>query len=145
VTAAALLLHGAVTPVGVSFPAGLSLLFFFSLLPVCLSQFPSRYSPFFCVSQFRSSLSLPSRFLSLSFPPLSFSKQKYFQLSLSFLSLSSPFMSCTPSVFIGRGREGHPALPSHGRAWWQHGGGYYTAAPASAGYGPFGVRAWWCQ
>jgi hypothetical protein len=26
-----------------------------------------------------------------------------------------------------------------------HGGGYYTAAPASAGHGPFGVRAWWCQ
>jgi len=100
---------------------------------------------FFCVSQFRSSLSLPSRFLSLGFPPLSFSKQKYFQLSLSFLSLSSPFLSCTPSVFIGRGREGHPALPSHGRAWWQHGGGYCIAAPASAGYGPFGVRAWWCQ
>jgi hypothetical protein len=57
-------------------------------------------------------------------------------------------LSCTPSVFIGRGSEGHPALPSHGRAWWQHGGAATAQPPLplhSAGYGPFGVRAWWCQ
>jgi len=129
VTAAALLLHGAVIPVGVSFPAGLSLLFFFSLLPVCLSQFPSRYSPvFLCFSV--SVVSLSTQSVSLSRFPSSFFKNTSSSPSLSSFSFS--FLSCTPSVFIGRGSKGHPALPSHGRVWWQHGGGYCTAAPASA-------------
>ena len=68
VTTTALLFHCAETPVGVFFPAGLSLLFLFFLLPVCLSQFPSRYPLFLCFSVSVVSLSTLS---------ISLSKQEY--------------------------------------------------------------------
>jgi len=134
VTAAALLLHGAVTPVGVSFPAGLSLLFFFSLLPVCLSQFPSRYSPVFCVSQFRSFLSLPSRFLSLGFPP--------FSAVFSFLCLfpfPPPFFLHSDGIYRGRGSWNDPA-PSHRCAWGGKPPLYLVTAPAETSNGDVACR-----
>ena len=106
-TAATLLLHCAETPVGVSFPAGLSLLFFFFLLPVCLSQFPSRYPMFLCFSV--SVVSLSTQSVSLSqFPPF----------SAVFLLFSSFFLFCVRVVFIEVGGVGlilpHP-IAAH--AW----------------------------
>jgi len=99
-----------------------------SLPSFCFSQKNCCFPPFGL--SFLSQKKKLSDSLSLGFPPLSFSKQNP-SSSPSFSPLPS-FLSCTPSVFIGRGSEGHPALPSHGRAWWQHGGGYCTAALASA-------------
>jgi len=82
----------------------------------------------------RLSLSISPADIPLFFVFLSFGRLSLypvgFSLSVSLLflqnkntssspSLSSfflPLLSCTPSVFIGRGSEGHPALPSHGRA-----------------------------
>ena len=91
-----------------SSPAGLSFLSFFFLLLDCLSQFPCQYPRLFFVSQFRSFLSLHSRFLSLSFP--------FF--SAVFFSLASFSLFCTRTVFIGAGGAGmtlpHP-ITAH--AW----------------------------
>jgi len=143
------------------------LFFFFSFLSLSHSVSLSISPPVFFLVSTVSVPSLHSFCFSKKnccFPPfgLSFLSKKKLSDSLS-LSISllflfqnkilpallfspPPLSLCTPSVFIGRRREGHPALSSHGAGHGEmHGGGYYTAAPASAGHGFFGVRAWWCQ
>jgi len=104
VTAAALLLHCAETPVGVSFPTGFSFLSFFFLLPNCISRFPCRYPRFFgfSVSVVPLSLSL-SRSVSLSFG---------FSPRLLLFSLSSSSFRVT--IYRGRG-SGVDLAPSHHR------------------------------
>jgi len=76
---------------------------FLSSPRLSLSISQSIFPCFFCVSQFRSFLSLPSRFLSLCFPPFSCRL-------LSFLGLFPffPFFffCCTQTVFIGAGGAG---------------------------------------
>ena len=57
--------------------------------------------PFFCVSQFRSFLSLHSRFLSLGFPPF-------------FCCFSCSFSLCSGGIYRGGGRGVDPAS-SHRR------------------------------
>jgi len=99
-------LHCAETPVGVSFPAGLSLLFFFSLLPVCLSQFPSRYSPVFFLCFSVSVVSLSTQLVSLSRFPSPFSAL------FSFLLASHSFPLLRVTIYRGRGSGVDPA-PSH--------------------------------
>jgi len=124
-TATALLLHCAETPVGVFFPAGLPLMFLFSLLPVCLSQFPGQYSPVFCVSQFRSFLFLPSRFLSHGFPLFSVVFSIF--SAFSFLFLSGLLHS--DGIYRGRGSGNDPA-PSHRYAWGAKPPLHLVTAPA---------------
>jgi len=92
-------------------------------LPWC---FTPSVSPLFLSNNYRSLSRSPSLSLSNKNVPA---------------PLLSPFFSlCTPSVFIGRGREGHPALSSHGAGHGGlHGGSYCK------GHGSFGVKVWWCQ
>ena len=90
-------------------------IFFFSITSLSLHCFflskkPCSFSP--SVSPLFLSKKTVGLSLSVS---LTFSFKKSFLLSSFF---SSP-CSCTPSVFIGRGREGHPALSCHGAG---HGG-----------------------
>jgi len=134
-------LHCAETPVGVSFPAGLSLLFFFSLLPVCLSQFPSRYSPVFFLCFSVSFVSLSTQLVSISRFPSPFSAL------FSFL-LASPFPLLRVTIYRGRGSGVDPA-PSHrcpcmGRTSpalprrWQR----WPMEASLAGYGCSGISSW---
>ena len=88
-----LLLHCAETPVSVFFPVGLSLMFFFFLLLVYLSQFPSQYPLFLCFSISIVSLSTLLVSLSLYFP-LIFCHYPSFPL---------PFFPLVWVVFIGAG------------------------------------------
>jgi len=142
VTATTLLLHCAETPVGVFFPAGLSLLFFFFLLLVCLSQFPSRYPLFLCFSV--SIISLSTQSVSLSrFPPF-------------FLSFSSSSRVLALGVFIGQKGAGASLLPPYSSAWGAglccpttapgllaNGRGWQSAAPSVSHHeSAWGVRFW---
>jgi len=95
VTAAALLLHCAETPVGISFPAGFSFLSFFFLLPDCLSRFPCRYPRFFGFS--------------VSVVPLSLSLSVSLPVCCRSLPSSSSFRV---TIYRGRG-SGVDLAPSH--------------------------------
>jgi len=104
VTAAALLLHCAETPVGVSFPAGFSFLSFFFLLPDCLSRFSCRY-PWF----FGSSVSVVPLSLSIGFSLFRFLSP--FAAVLSFLSFFFPLSSLLHSDGIYRAGGAGTTLP----------------------------------
>jgi len=109
---------------------------FFPLNVSSVFSLVSTFGPllFHDVSLLRShfSFSLIIVVLSLGLPHFLF-QTKTFQLP------SSPpfFLSCTPSVFIGRGSEGHPALPSHGRAWWHAWGRLLHSRPSLCRAWPF--------
>jgi len=137
VTAVALLLHCAETPVSVSFPAGLSLLFFFSLRPVCLSQFPSRYSPVFFVFLSFGRFSLYPVGFSLSvsppFPAVFSLFSAFFLFFLFFLLLHSD------GIYRGRGSWNDPA-PSHRCAWGGKPPLYLVTAPTATSNGDVACR-----
>jgi len=127
-------------------PLSVSLPFLFSPLissvSVCFSSLLSLKKTLLFLSFGLTSFSLQEncRSLPLGLPHFPF-QTKTFQLPSSPL----PFFSCTPSVFIGRGREGHPALSSHGRAWWHAWGRLLHSRPCLCRAWPFCVRTWWCQ
>jgi len=111
--------------------------------------FPLNVSSIFFSSFYFRSLALPWCFTP-SVSPLFLSNNcrslsRSTSLSLSNENVSAPlfssffllFLSCTPSVFIGRGREGHPALPSHGRAWWHAWGRLLHSRPCLCRAWPF--------
>ena len=103
-------------------------------------NFPSRYSPFFVFLSFGRLCLYPVGFsLSVS---LLFLQNKNTSSSPSLSSFFLLLLSCTPSVFIGRGSEGHPALPSHGRAWWQHGGRLLHSRPCLCTLQGMALLAW---
>jgi len=109
---------------------------FFPLNVSSVFSLVSTFGPllFHDVSLLRSHLSFSLITVSLSLgPPHFLFQMKTFQLP------SSPpfFLSCTPSVFIGRGSEGHPALPSHGRAWWHAWGRILHSRPCLCRAWPF--------
>ena len=112
-------------------------MFFFSLLPICLSQFPSRYSPvFLCFSVSVVSLSTQSVSLSRS-PP--FLPSSLFSLLFFFFLFPPLGLLHSDGIYRGRGSGNDPA-PSHRCAWGAKPPFHLVTTPAETSNGDVACR-----